>query len=254
MEFVKNKEAIISSTPQSEREKWLSERIGIITGTKYFGIMFSKTEEEKINHAKKICGLLEEQIPEHQRELVQFGLENEHIVRDQLSMYLCRDIYELGFIRSSPTSIFGCSVDGILDDGNIVELKTTIKPFPLESKSDYSEIPITHLWQMTNNCACTGARGCHYMSYHRNENAYYYRYVPFRFKIWLDISKKAIKFYKKYVVPIYDISTRQIREQELTEEEASLIEYDYFIKLHQPYILNYFYPKRPVRNGVRIDS
>lgn len=198
--YVRNKEAVISKTPQSEREKWLKERIGIITGTRYFGIICSKNEEEKHNHALKICGLLTDIIPEESMELVQYGIENEHIVRKELEMQLGKKIYELGFIKHSPTSIFGCSVDGILDDGDIVELKTTKKPFPEAYLQNFAEIPFYHYWQMINNMACSGAKGCHYMSYHRNEDLYYYRYVPFNEDAWREISSKAIVFYENYVL------------------------------------------------------
>lgn len=224
MEYILNQLAVVSLIPQHMREEWLKDRFGLITGTKYFGIICSKTNGQRELHAKKICGIIEDQIPAEHMSKVQFGLDNEYKVREELERQLEKKIYELGVIRENPTSIFACSIDGILEDGDIVELKTTEKPFPTEYKSDYSEIPFTYMWQMTHNCVCTGAKGCHYMSYHRNEDMFYYRYVPFNKKIWKEISEKAIAFYAKFIYPIYDITSRTVREVKLLPESTQIEE------------------------------
>lgn len=212
MDFLLNLSAVVSNIPQSMIKEWLIERFGLITGTKYYGIICSKTKEQKELHAKKICGIVEDKIAPEHMDKVQFGLDNESRVREELEKILNMKIHELGVVRMHATSIFACSIDGILENGDIVELKTTEKPFPTEYRSDYGEIPFTHMWQMTHNCACTGANGCHYMSYHKNEDLYYHRYVPFNDKMWKEISDKATKFYTQYIYPIYDIITRTVRE------------------------------------------
>lgn len=211
MEFILNKTSVPSTVMQSNLELWLKDRLGLITGTRYYGILRSKTVEQKRIHAMKICGILKDEIPPEAMEQVQYGLDNEDKVRKQMEYQHNVKVHELGFVRKDPDSIFGCSVDGILEDGDIAEFKTTKKPFTQEYKSDYSEIQYTHMWQMTHNCACTGAKGCHYMSYHRNENTYYDRYVPFNQSMWDYISGKATIFYTEYIHPIYDLDTRTVR-------------------------------------------
>lgn len=215
MEFLLNKNAIVSSVSQDDVLNWLIDRYGLITGTKYFGIICSKTREQKELHAKKICGIIKDEIPVEHMAKVQYGLDNEDRVREYLEKKLEQKIYELGVVRESVDSIFACSIDGILSNGDIVELKTTEKPIPTDYKSDYSEIPYSYMWQMTHNCVCTGAKGCHYLAYHRNEDMYYYRYVPLQQHIWDDISIKAINFYLEYIHPIYDLVTRKVREVHL---------------------------------------
>lgn len=218
MEYILNKSAVISTTPQSDREKWLQERYGLITGTKYYGIIFSKTKEEKVLHAKKICGIIPDTIKPEDMAKVQYGNDNESVVRDSLNQLLGTTIFELGVVRMSPDSIFACSIDGILENGEIVELKTTGKPTPTVLESDFSEIPLTYRWQMTHNIACTGAPACHYYSYSYTSDSYYYRYYPFDQKLWKTNSSKATKYYKDFIDPIYDLSTRTVRATPLKFE------------------------------------
>lgn len=213
MEYILNKLAVVSSIPQSDTVNWLKDRFGLITGTKYFTIFFGKTKEAKIEHAKKICGILADTIAPENMSKVQYGLDNEDKVRDHLEIYLGEKIYELGVVRSSHNSIFACSIDGILSNGDIVELKTTGKPTPTRVMSDCSEIPIYHLWQMNHNMFCTGAKRCHYYSYSYTSESYYYRCIEFDRDLWNKMRSKAVKFYIDFIDPIYDLQARTVKSK-----------------------------------------
>lgn len=210
--YILNRLAVVSMIPQSDKENWLNDRFGLITGTKYYGIYFSKTKGVKIDHAKKICGIISDIIPAEHMSKVQYGLDNEDKVRDNLEQHLGEHIYELGVVRMSPDAIFACSIDGILTNGDIVELKTTAKPTPDRVMSDYSEIQLSYRWQMNHNMFCTGAKRCHFYSYSYTSEEYYYRCVEFDEKLWNEMSAKAISFYEEFVNPIYDLSTRTVRD------------------------------------------
>lgn len=216
MEYILNKLAFISSIPQSDLKNWLKDRYGLITGTKYYNIYYAKSIEAKIEHAKKICGIISDVIPPEQMGKVQYGIDNEHKVRDHLEQFLGEHIYELGVVRMSPDSIFACSIDGILENGDIVELKTTGKPTPERAMSDYSEIQLSYRWQMNHNMVCTGAKRCHFYSYSYTSDQYYYRCVEFDEKLWDEMSLRAHVFHTEFIEPIYDLSTRTVREVTLT--------------------------------------
>lgn len=208
-----NNRAIISSTPQNDYKKWLSERHGLITGTRYWGIYYSKDEQEKIDHALKICGLKTDIFSEEALKLTEYGIKNEHILRDFLEQYLGMRIYEIGVVRMDSDSIFACSVDGVLENGEIVEFKTTGKETPSQVASDGSEIPINYRWQMNHNMAVTGARKCHYLSYSYTSNLFYYKCFNFDEQLWEnDMKPKVIEFYNSYVRPIYDLHSRTLRK------------------------------------------
>lgn len=93
----------------------------------------------------------------------------------------------------------GASVDGVLENGDIVEIKTTSKPTPKSHKRDYSEIPLGHMDQMQQNMSVTGARICHYFSFSRTSGKNYYRAVPFMQEKWNLIVRSNTFFYNNYM-------------------------------------------------------
>ena len=210
-QFIRNKNCYVSPHKQGTKP-WLDERIDLITGSRDGSIiLYSNTKEKKIELANKICGVTPDLIKEEHKEKVQFGTDNEGGIRDHFQRTKRLKVHELGLCKliENPT-IFGASVDGILENGDIIEIKTTSKPTPTKQHTNYSEIPEGHMFQMQHGMAVLHARNCHYYSYSRHDGKYYYRIVPFDSNKWNYIKRILIKFYNEYMLPI--ISSRTIQD------------------------------------------
>lgn len=236
-QFLNNLKCTVSTIPQSD-PAFLEERHGLITGSKRSTISYllamkekfekfiregdpkmKKQNKDKLNEillkineaAKKFCGLIPDDVDPEHMEAVQYGLDNEDRLRDELSVKLEQTIYQVGLCRSIQISFMGASPDGVLENGDIVELKTTSKAIPTSSKSDYSEIQIGHMEQMQQTMGVTGALNCHYYISSKLTGETYYRCVPFNQQIWNKIVRSNTHFYNTYMRPLL---MRRISEED----------------------------------------
>lgn len=202
MEFLNPSRCVISSTLQSDVENWKKERYGFFTATRWNSLInFCRTEEQKQDLAKEICGIIIKKIPDESLPLVQYGIDNEHHLREILETLTGEKVYEVGLIKSKIYPMFACSVDGILGN-DIAEFKTTKKTTPTHSYPDYREINIGYLWQMQHNMFITGAKRCHFLSYSYTDCKLYYRIVDYNPEIWEFLRPQGIDFYNKYILPL----------------------------------------------------
>lgn len=222
-DFIDLSRCIISPYPQKSVE-WLNERKGMITASRRGSIIYLmkrkidlekliksnkfiesntikliKNEEQLVSLARKIIGIEEDIIPESQMEAVQYGIDNEDKIRDQFSQFIGTEIYELGLCKSTIIPYLGASPDGILPTRELLEIKTTSKPSPEFSYNDFSEITESHLEQMLQNMFVMGSFACHYYSYSRTSDKYYYRLYPFDEERWDKGSKLVDNFYNQYL-------------------------------------------------------
>lgn len=208
-QYVDHRICTVSNISQHDVENWKKERFGYITGTRWKTlILFSKTEEAKQELAKKICGIIQDTIPDENMKYVKYGLDNEDKLRKLLETQIGAEIFEIGLVKSSLDNIFACSVDGILANGDIVEFKTSKKPIPTESYEDFREIDIGYYWQTQNNMAITGAKKCHFFFYSYTDNKIYYRVIPFNQEVWNYLKPQGEAFSRDYIEPIFDLVKR----------------------------------------------
>lgn len=204
-QFVNSNICTVSSTSQHDVESWKRERLGYFTATRWGTLMrFCKTEEQKQELAKKICGLIKDEIPAENMKYVQYGLDNEDTIRKILETQIGMKVYEIGLCKSKIYDMFACSVDGIMENGDIAEFKTTKKEAPIDSYPDFREIDLGYYYQMQHNMALTGAKRCHFFSYSYTSNSIYYRIVPFSQTVWDELRPIGIDFVNRYIDPIYD--------------------------------------------------
>lgn len=225
-QYIDQTKCTVSMNRQGTSE-WLIERNGFITGSRQGTISILLSQREKLNGyikngnpnarkqnenklkdvenqlkeaAKKFCGIIPDIVASEHMEAVQYGLDNEDRLRNELSERIGQTIHQVGFCRFNKINFLGASPDGILENGDIVEIKTTMKPTPEEEKSDFSEIPIGHMQQMQHNMGVMGAARCHYYCYSRTSNSVYYRIIPFDEKEWNERIKMNTFFYNKYMM------------------------------------------------------
>jgi putative phage-type endonuclease len=202
-QYIKRENCYVSPYEQGTKE-WLNDRIGLITGTRTSSLSyFIKTHEEKIELAKKILGIIPDVIKEEHKEKVEFGSKYEDTIRKEFEKITGLKVYQLGVCKiiEEPT-IFGASVDGILEDGSILEIKTTSRETPTVQYENYAEIPLYYQYQMQQSMAVVQAHQCHYISYSRTDDSLYYRIVKFDEKIWNFLRENGLSFYNEYIVPL----------------------------------------------------
>lgn len=183
-------------------EKWFYERIGRITSSMAGSILlFAKTEEEKHRLGNIICGLEENIFTKEEIEKMEIGSVYESNVRKVYEKKINQKIFEVGtsILRENPN--FSGSVDGVLENGFLLEIKITEKDFPLFYFSNHKEIPLWYIYQMQMNMFITGSEKCHYVCYHRNDQKLYTKIINFDQDIIDDIYPRLINFHSEYVMP-----------------------------------------------------
>lgn len=192
----------ICTNPQGSPE-WLNDRVGKITGSVIGSLMnYCKTEEKKNEQADIICGLKKVVFSPESMEKVAFGTRNEDLIRQDFEEQFDHVVIELGLCNLiEDVMIFGTSVDGVLENKELLEIKTTSKEHPLKKYPDFSEINEGHMYQMQNGMAILGAKYCHYYSYSRVSKTTYHRKVPFIPKIWDKIREFCVPYWHLYIKP-----------------------------------------------------
>lgn len=236
------------STHAQKTPEWLEERNGLITASRLGTISFLLSRKKKledsikndnpryrnkniddlkdieaklIETAKKFCGYIPDIIPPEHMERVQYGLDNEDRLRDELSGVLGVPIYEVGLCKYIQYPFIGASPDGVMTNLEIIEIKTTEKPTPTHSYSDFSEIPISHLLQMQQNMGVLGAHQCHYYAYSRTSESTYHRIVPFMKERWDEIVEMDKYFYENYIKRVQREKSEEDRKRDEVQETIS---------------------------------
>ena len=183
---------------------WLLMRKGRITMSSLASfLIFAKTEDEKITAARIICGLEKKIFTEEQQQNMAIGKEYEDLVRQEYSNSVGMKIYETGICIFKENSAFGGSPDGVLENGDLIEIKITNKEIPTHIMSDYSEIPIWYYWQMQGCMFVMDAPRCHYVSYSRLDKKTYTRIIPYNNDRWInEVYIPACYFHRNYVMPL----------------------------------------------------
>lgn len=121
---------IYSTAPQGTDE-WLAERVGVITASRFkdardklkSGQPSSKALEYAYDVARERCGGKAPQV--FQNAAMRFGQEQEPLARAAYEAQTGALVTEAGFICDDER-IFGCSVDGMVGDDGLIEVKTIV--------------------------------------------------------------------------------------------------------------------------------
>lgn len=121
---------IYSTAPQGSDE-WLAERVGVITASRFkdardklkSGQPSSKALAYAYDVARERCGGKAPQV--FQNAAMRFGQEQEPLARAAYEAQTGALVTEAGFICDDER-IFGCSVDGMVGDDGLIEVKTIV--------------------------------------------------------------------------------------------------------------------------------
>ena len=174
-----------------------------ITASKLGFLIFSKTHEQKLKSANQILGLEKIEFTKEQIRNMKVGVEFEDTVRQ----YYCKknnlNVRQVGFYISKKYPFLGGSPDGILDNGDIIEIKISSKNVPETYSDDFCEIYTPYLYQMMLNCYLTNANNCHFIFYSRESGKLYTRIIPFNKTFFVNtILLPCIEFYNDYLIDL----------------------------------------------------
>jgi exodeoxyribonuclease (lambda-induced) len=121
---------IFHNDPQGS-EEWLAARRGVITGSRFrdardrvrSGDLSSKAKLYAMDVARERCGGLAAQ--QFQSYAMRAGSDQEPIARQAYEARTGNFVDEAGFITTDDRK-FGVSVDGLVDDDGMVEIKTMV--------------------------------------------------------------------------------------------------------------------------------
>lgn len=121
---------IFDASPQGS-EEWLAARRGCITGSRFKdvrdktakGAMSAKAMLYAQDVARERCG--GRPGPTFVNGAMKFGVEQEPIARAEYEAETGNVVYEAGFAYTEDGK-FGCSVDGLVGDDGVIEIKTMV--------------------------------------------------------------------------------------------------------------------------------
>lgn len=204
------------TTKEQLSDFWHLARIGRITGSKIGGLVGHSKFSDPIITAREISGTYKSAKGFSSRALMEHGVTTEPHARRWFSNHIGKDVEELGLAVPKWNFKFGVSVDGIIDDHCICEIKAPKKMYaPLKdhrkriSKGEiFDKYYHTHIWdnhydQMQLGMAVTGARKCYYIVYvSSTENP----------SIPLDVYCECILFNVEYWNKLYSIANSRYDE------------------------------------------
>lgn len=199
-----NHDRCLNISCEQGTQEWDDIRKGRITMSMVGKIiLFLKTEEEKQNYARIIARIDKEIFTEEAIERMKVGIDYEDAVRESYSNHIRQHIFTTGTCIFRENPIFSGSVDGILENGDIIEIKITEKDLPSFACDDYSEIPLWYQYQMLGNMFITDSLVCHYICFSRKSGTYYVRLFPYNHDRFINECYIPLcKYYKKYVLPL----------------------------------------------------
>ncbi len=203
---------------------------GRLTSSKMGFIEYAHTVEEMEEAAEIILGLKKVKFTKEQTANMNVGTKYEDNVREHYSKKIGKKIKKVGFYISMKYPFLGGSPDGMLPNGDIIEIKITTKDEPGAYAEDYSEIYPPYYYQMLTNCYLTGAKCCHFIVFSRKTGRIYYRKVYFDKEVFKRrVLFKCLEMYNEYMRPLmakhdipcyYSTLPDIIKEYHIEEEQG----------------------------------
>ncbi len=202
-------------------EFWHDARLCRVTASKLSGLLDHSRFSDPVKTSREITGIFRKTHTFSQKQLMERGVTVEPHARRWYSEKTGKTIKEMGLAVPKWDARFGASVDGIIDDIAICEIKVPNKMYlPLIAhrkeimqgkkfnKYHHSHIWDSHYDQMQLGMAVTGTKICHYIVYFPSEDDIkipqdiYHEVVFFNVKYWNSMYTEATEKYDKLIVPL----------------------------------------------------
>jgi putative phage-type endonuclease len=153
------------SYQQENREEWLKQRLGLVTGSAISNVLMDSSKAGHRNYmAQLVCERLTGEPTEtYISPAMQHGIDTEDEAR---AAYMARNaviVEEVGFIRH-PKLEAGCSPDGLVGQDGLIEIKC-VQPATALDLLESKKVPADHYNQIQWQLAVTGRDWCDYVVY-----------------------------------------------------------------------------------------
>lgn len=163
----------ISQNPQGGSE-WLIERSRIVTASEAYKILPPKTGKKHFTQAGEtyILDIVAAyysvpNLPQNGSKAIEWGIEQEPIARKKYEGQKFCEVKEVGLIKPTELDNYGVSVDGLVYNNGIIEIKC---PFNNSNhiKHLVGSIDDKYKTQMQFGLYVTGRKWCDFISYNPN--------------------------------------------------------------------------------------
>jgi len=152
-------------------DEWHIARLGKATGSNFGRIMTGGKTRETYLHEVVCQKLTQNRGPDIRAAALDWGHEQEPQARLAYSLSKVNKglevsiVREDGFVTHPEHPNIGCSVDGLVGDDGIIEIKC-----PYQSKNHYrtllsGKVPKEYTWQVYGNMWVTGRKWCDFISF-----------------------------------------------------------------------------------------
>jgi hypothetical protein len=182
-------------------KKWLEIKKGRCSGTTTNGENdFGISKEDVGLH---IAGKKQKTFSQSSLERMTYGVRKESKARRYYENKKRVKVKEMGFCIPKYDHNIGVSVDGMIENEGIIEIKCPYEMYSKiykKNKTGYSHIFRSHYKQMQMGMAITGTKWCDYIVYSRDRKVYIER-IPFDSKFWNKLYPEIVEFWTTYVKP-----------------------------------------------------
>jgi putative phage-type endonuclease len=150
-------------------DEWKALRLGKVTASKVADIVAKTKSGYSAGRANYASQLIAERLTGTPAEsftnaAMQHGSETEPEARDAYCFYQGVTVEQVAFVPHPNIDQAGCSPDGLVGDGGLVEIKCPQTATHLETLLGQA-VPAKYQTQMQFQMACTGRAWCDFVSY-----------------------------------------------------------------------------------------
>lgn len=150
-------------------DEWKSLRLGKVTASRVADVVAKTKSGYSASRANYAAQLIAERLTgtpaeSYTNAAMQHGTETEPEARAAYEFYQGVTVREVAFVPHPKIDQAGCSPDGLVDDGGLVEIKCPNTATHLETLLG-QVIPSKYDTQMQFQMACTGRTWCDFVSY-----------------------------------------------------------------------------------------
>lgn len=201
-------------------EFWHAARSCRVTGSKIGGLVGHSIFSDPGKTAREIAGVFNPSITSYKENMMKDGIVMEPYAREWYAGVIGKHITEMGLAVPKWDVRFGTSVDGIISDTAICEIKVPHKMYSLlidhrkrmSNGEKFDKYYHAHIWdthydQMQLGMVVTNTRMCHYVVYMPSKDPsipkdVYCEIVHFNPNYWELLYSDAGGKYEELIIPI----------------------------------------------------
>lgn len=205
MDIWEEKENYFIFKGEQKSPEWKELHYGRCTGSIIGACVGHSRFDTPVTKAFEILGINEKIFNEVQLDNMNYGIELEPKARKWYEDQYKVKVKEIGMAIPKWNKYFGVSVDGLVGNDGIIEIKCVKKMYKPLIDYTYSKQGISHIWtshydQMLLGMAIMEKKWCDYIVFCPNEKKIFVQRVFFNEKDWIQLYNNAKIFVEKYLI------------------------------------------------------